>query len=106
FKLNPIYLPLLAIALPALFLTVPHIVRQALQGLNVVVRKVPDIDPRRPGSRLPLENVPKEVVPLILAFNRILERLEEQFQARGRFLIDAAHELRTPVAIMQARIEG
>ncbi|MDX8437402.1 HAMP domain-containing sensor histidine kinase [Mesorhizobium abyssinicae] len=105
-KLNPIYLPLLAITLPTLFLTVPRVVRHALEGLNAVVKKAPDIDPRHPGSRLPLEGVPKEVVPLILAFNRILERLEEQFQARGRFLIDAAHELRTPVAIMQARIEG
>jgi signal transduction histidine kinase len=46
------------------------------------------------------------VVPLILAFNSILERLEEQFRARQRFLIDAAHELRTPIAIMQTRIEG
>lgn len=105
-KLNPFYLPMLAIALPALFLTVPRVVRHTLEGLNAVVRKAPDIDPSRPGSRLPLDGVPREVVPLILAFNRILERLDEQFQARGRFLIDAAHELRTPVAIMQTRIEG
>jgi signal transduction histidine kinase len=49
--------------------------------------------------------VPKEVTPLILAFNEILERLEEQLQSRKRFLIDAAHELRTPIAIMQTRIE-
>ncbi len=102
----PIYVPLLAIALPAVFLTVPRIVRHALAGLNSVVRKAPDIDPQRLGSRLPVEDVPKEVVPLIVAFNSILERLEEQFQARRRFLIDAAHELRTPIAIMQTRIEG
>jgi signal transduction histidine kinase len=105
-KTYPIYFPLLAIALPAVFLTVPRIVRRALTGLNSVVRKAPDIDPRRAGSRLPVGDVPKEVVPLIVAFNSIIERLEEQFQARQRFLIDAAHELRTPIAIMQTRIEG
>jgi signal transduction histidine kinase len=105
-KTYPIYLPLLAIALPAIFFTVPRVVRHALAGLNAVVSKAPEIDPRRPGSRLPVEDVPKEVTPLIIAFNSILERLEEQFQARQRFLIDAAHELRTPIAIMQTRIEG
>jgi signal transduction histidine kinase len=102
----PIYIPLLAIALPAVFFTVPRIVRRALTGLNAVVRRAPDIDPRRAGSRLPVEDVPREVVPLIVAFNSILERLEEQFRSRQRFLIDAAHELRTPIAIMQTRIEG
>lgn len=105
-KTYPIYFPLLAIALPAVFLTVPRVVRRALAGLNSVVSKAPDIDARRAGSRLPVEDVPKEVAPLIVAFNSILERLEKQFQARQRFLIDAAHELRTPIAIMQTRIEG
>jgi signal transduction histidine kinase len=105
-KTYPIYIPLLAIALPAVFLTVPRIVRRALTGLNSVVRRAPDIDPRRSGSRLPVKGVPKEVVPLIVAFNSILARLEEQFLSRRRFLIDAAHELRTPIAIMQTRIEG
>ncbi|WP_223567654.1 sensor histidine kinase [Agrobacterium tumefaciens] len=101
-----IYVPLLAVILPAVFFSVPRIVRQALSGLSSVVKRAPEIDPRRPGSKLPVEDVPREVVPLILAFNSILERLEEQFRARQRFLIDAAHELRTPIAIMQTRIEG
>ena len=101
-----IYVPLLAVILPAVFFSVPRIVRQALSGLSSVVKKAPEIDPRRPGARLPVDDVPREVVPLIIAFNSILERLEEQFRARQRFLIDAAHELRTPIAIMQTRIEG
>jgi signal transduction histidine kinase len=102
----PIYVPLLAIAVPAIFLTVPRIVGRALTGLKDVVRKAPEIDPRRAGGRLPTADVPSEVIPLIVAFNSILDRLEKQFQARQRFLIDAAHELRTPIAIMQTRIEG
>jgi signal transduction histidine kinase len=105
-SLAPIYVPLLAIALPALFLTIPRIVSNGLAGLKDVANMAPEIDPRRPGTRLPVGKVPKEVAPLIVAFNRMLERLEEQFQARQRFLIDAAHELRTPITIMQTRIEG
>jgi signal transduction histidine kinase len=102
----PIYVPLLAIAVPAIFLTVPRIVSRALAGLKDVVKKAPEIDPRRAGGRLPTTDVPSEVIPLIVAFNSILDRLEKQFQVRQRFLIDAAHELRTPIAIMQTRIEG
>lgn len=102
----PVYVPLFAAAIPAIFLTVPRIVGRALTGLKQVVRKAPEIDPQRPGGRLPTRDLPKEVLPLIFAFNSILDRLEKQFQARQRFLVDAAHELRTPIAIMQTRIEG
>ncbi|MFC5755702.1 sensor histidine kinase [Rhizobium sp. GCM10022189] len=100
-----IYVPLLAVTLPALFFAVPRLVRRSLSGLSDVVRKAPEIDPRQPGSRLPVDRVPSEVVPLIHAFNSVLERLEQQFAARERFLIDAAHELRTPIAVMQTRID-
>lgn len=61
-----IYVPLLAVILPAVFFSVPRIVRQALAGLSSVVKKAPEIDPRRGGSKLPVEDVPREVVPLIL----------------------------------------
>lgn len=104
--LNPIYVPLLLLTLPAVFLTVARVIRRSLRGLKKVVDELPRIDPERAGSRLPLTDVPKEVVPLIVAFNDLLERLEAQFLSRQRFLIDAAHELRTPIAIMQTRIQG
>ncbi|HEX9660279.1 MAG TPA: histidine kinase dimerization/phospho-acceptor domain-containing protein, partial [Rhodothermales bacterium] len=102
----PIYVPLLAIALPAIFLAVPRIVRRALAPLSEVARKASEIEPRRQGARLPTGGIPKEVAPLVVAFNEVLDRLEHEFQKRQRFLIDAAHELRTPIAIMQTRIEG
>ncbi|RJT41511.1 sensor histidine kinase [Mesorhizobium waimense] len=103
---NPIYVPLLALALPAIFFAVPRIVRSALAGVSEVARKASEIEPRRHGARLPTEGIPSEVAPLVVAFNGVLDRLEHEFQKRQRFLIDAAHELRTPIAIMQTRIEG
>jgi len=102
----PIYVPLLAIALPAIFFAVPRIVRSALAPLSDVARKASEIEPRRQGTRLPTAGIPKEVAPLVVAFNEVLDRLEHEFQKRQRFLIDAAHELRTPIAILQTRIEG
>lgn len=105
-ELNPIYLPLLGLTLPAIFLAVPRIVQRSLSGVNDVARRAKAIEPRSRGARLPTKSVPREVAPLIAAFNGALERLDAEFQKRQRFLVDAAHELRTPIAIMQTRIEG
>jgi signal transduction histidine kinase len=105
-ELKPIYLPLLGLTLPAIFLAVPRIVQRSLSGVNDVARRAAAIEPRSRGARLPTKTVPREVAPLIVAFNGALERLDAEFQKRQRFLVDAAHELRTPIAIMQIRIEG
>ncbi len=105
-KLYPIYVPLLAILLPAAFFTIPGIVRRGLAGMSEVARQASEIEPRRQGTRLRTNGIPKEIAPLVVAFNGVLDRLEHEFQKRQRFLIDAAHELRTPIAIMQTRIEG
>ncbi|PRD44945.1 sensor histidine kinase [Phyllobacterium phragmitis] len=102
----PIYVSLIAIALPALFLAIPRIVRRALARVSDVAQKASEIEPRRPEARLPVDGIPKEVAPLVIAFNGTLERLEHESRKRQRFLIDAAHELRTPIAIMQTRIDG
>jgi signal transduction histidine kinase len=102
----PIYGPLLAIALPAVFLAVPRIVGRGLASVSEVARKASEIEPRRYDARLPLDGIPREVAPLVIAFNEALGRLENEFRKRQHLLIDAAHELRTPIAIMQTRIDG
>jgi signal transduction histidine kinase len=102
----PIYLSLLAVALPALFVAVPRIVSHTLARISDVTERAAQIDPRRHGVRLPVDGIPKEVAPLVTAFNGALARLESEAKKRQRFLIDAAHELRTPIAIMQLRIDG
>lgn len=102
----PIYVSLIAIALPAIFLTVPHIVGRALARVSDVAQKAAEIQPRRPEARLPIDGVAREVTPLVIAINGALDRLEGEYRKRQRFLIDAAHELRTPIAIMQTRIDG
>lgn len=106
FRSYPIYLSLLAIALPTIFLAVPRIVRRALARISDVAQMASRIDPRVHGARLPVDGVPTEIAPLVEGFNEALARLESAFQKRQGFLVDAAHELRTPIAIMQTRIES
>jgi signal transduction histidine kinase len=49
---------------------------------------------------LPDIRLPDEVRPLLDSFNRLLARLEQTLNAERRFLTDAAHELRTPLAVL------
>jgi signal transduction histidine kinase len=52
--------------------------------------------------RLTEDGLPRDVHALVSAVNRGLDRLETAFDAQRRFIADAAHELRTPVAVLKA----
>jgi len=57
-------------------------------------------------GELPLQDVPMEIQPLVLAMNRLLARLRAAFNAQRRFIQDAAHELRTPVTALSLQLEN
>lgn len=50
------------------------------------------------------ESVQSEIQPLVLALNRHMERLKQQLERQKRFLDHAAHQLRTPLAILKTQI--
>ena len=56
-------------------------------------------------QRLDESRVPGELRPLIVAFNRLLELLHSAAQSQQRFVADAAHQMRTPVAGLLAQLE-
>lgn len=56
-------------------------------------------------SALPEEQAPLEVRPLIRAMNDLLQRLASTIAAQQRFIADAAHQLRTPVAGIKTQTE-
>ena len=54
---------------------------------------------------MPLDHEPRELQPIVLAFNSVLGRLDDALQTERRFTADAAHELRTPLAALRMRIQ-
>lgn len=92
-------------ALATLIVT-PLVVRGALRRLSRSVEDAENIDITRAGVRLSTDEVPLEVLPLVKAVNDALDRLDRGYERHKRFLADAAHELRTPIAILNTRISS
>ncbi|MBC5785121.1 two-component sensor histidine kinase [Ramlibacter sp. USB13] len=57
-------------------------------------------------AELSVRNVPQEIVPLVSSFNSLLRRLRDAFATQRRFVQDAAHELRTPIAAIGLQVEN
>ncbi|MDT0617475.1 ATP-binding protein [Salinisphaera sp. P385] len=93
------------IALAALAMAVIT-VRRSLRPLRETSALAARIGPAHTDIRLPEAELPSELKPLVGAVNRALERLDTAFAQQRRFTADAAHQLRTPLAILSANIEA
>jgi signal transduction histidine kinase len=82
------------------------IFRRALNPVRKASTTAAAIGPQRTEVRLPEQAMPKEVAPLVHAVNQALDRLETGFRAQRDFTADMAHELRTPLAIVRARVDS
>lgn len=80
------------------------LLRRGLRPLDVAAR---DIGERSADSLAPVElaTAPRELQPLVLAVNRLMQRLDAALGARRRFVADAAHELRTPISALKLQLE-
>jgi two-component system sensor histidine kinase TctE len=94
----------LALAFGAVF-AVKWAVRRALRPLLELKDAV---EGRSPRDLTPLDATgsPDEVRPLVLSLNRLFALVNAQAESQRRFVADAAHQLRTPLAGLQAQVEA
>lgn len=79
-------------------------IRRGLRPLRRASALAAAIGPDSVSDRLPEAGMPREVLPLVRAVNLALSRLEEGYRAQRAFIADAAHELRTPLAVLEAHL--
>ena len=96
--------PVLLLA-PLIMLVVWWVVGRTLAPLQrtreqLAARKADDLSP------LPEADLPQEVQPLVQEMNLLLARLQAAFDALQRFVGDAAHELRTPLAALRLQVQS
>jgi signal transduction histidine kinase len=94
---GPTLLLAIGIALYTLTRTLAPVARAAEEANRIGVDSI--------GRRLDTA-VPAEIRPLVDAVNRALERIDAGFDQQRRFTANAAHELRTPLALLRARLDG
>lgn len=99
-----VLLPLIPLCLLLLLFNI-FAVRRVLQPLRRAEAEVDALDPDNVLLRLSEAPEPREVNTLVRAVNRALTRLDETMAILRGFTANAAHELRTPLAIMQLSLD-
>lgn len=94
----------LAILLPLLGIVIWLVVGRTLKPLEVIRQQV---EARKSDDLTPLESgpLPAEINSLVRALNGLLERLGTVLASRRRFIDDAAHELRSPLAALKFQVQ-
>ncbi|HMV94230.1 MAG TPA: ATP-binding protein, partial [Thauera aminoaromatica] len=77
-------------------------------GLRPLARIVESLQARGPDdlSALALQDVPQELEPMVAALDRLLHQVNELLERERRFLAYAAHELRTPLAVLRIHAQN
>ena len=75
------------------------------RSIRRVTRLALAIDPAAPQGSISLSQVPSELKPLVEALNRAFGEIDAYIKMQRRFLGNAAHQLRTPLTLLRAKIE-
>ncbi|EPX1411306.1 sensor histidine kinase [Cronobacter sakazakii] len=89
----------------AALIIMPLVTRRILAGISDAAYDAQHIHEGDHKARLRESGIPHEILPLVKAVNAALQRLSEGYEERDRFLASAAHELRAPLAVIEARLQ-
>lgn len=95
--------PLLAFAVALILLTLV-VVARALRPLGRLTSAVAGRSPHQ-LALLPVDNVPPDLQPMVLAMNGLLGKFDAALTAQKNFVADAAHELRSPLAALKLQLQ-
>lgn len=90
--------------LPIAGLLVWYGLSRGLAPLQSMQRQIRDRQPDDPSPIDPA-GVPQEISPLVESFNEVLSRLTASVEAQKRFVADAAHQIKTPLAGLRTQVE-
>ncbi len=79
--------------------------RRALKPVSEIRAAAATISSRNLHERVPVSNTRDELAELADTFNEMIARLERTFQSQRRFVADASHDLRTPLMVLQVKID-
>lgn len=79
--------------------------RNALRPIEGLTNTIQKVSVKGLDQRILLNGIDAEFVELVRVFNQMMERLERSFYQSSRFSADAAHELKTPLTILQGELE-
>ena len=82
-----------------------RLARSGLRPLGEMTRSFQRVGPTHLNERVAPAGWPQELQPLALAFDGMLDRLEDSFTRLSQFSADLAHELRTPIANIRGEAE-
>jgi signal transduction histidine kinase len=82
-----------------------YLSRRALGPVAAMIDKARSLSPARLGERIPVPPAEDEIRQLAQTLNRLLDRLQQAFESQERFVADASHQLKTPLAILRGELD-
>ena len=92
------------VLIPVLLLLISYLIREMFKSVTTLAM---DLDQRSEQDLHAIDetNLPSEILPFVVAINRMLMRVDHSVEQQRRFVADAAHEMRTPLTALSLQAE-